>query len=136
MHKKQPFPGTDITREKYQCGSSLFRITAQRRKIQILRNYTQKTAFIFPSERYRMPAHGKVQIFGEENTYPVPDPSKFNEMCIRDRFRNRFFTTKLRIEKLDSETHENILHDLSLIHIWISSYEHHNTGWVYRKCKR
>ena len=31
-----------------------------------------------------------------------------------DKFVNRFFTAKLRIEKIDSETHENILHDGAL----------------------
>lgn len=34
------------------------------------------------------------------------------------KFRNRFYTAKLRIEKLDSETHENILHDGAIFNIY------------------
>ena len=34
------------------------------------------------------------------------------------KFQNRLFTTKLRIEKLDSETHENILHDEAIFSIY------------------
>lgn len=34
------------------------------------------------------------------------------------KFRNRFYTAKLRIEKLDSETHENLLHDGALFNIY------------------
>lgn len=34
------------------------------------------------------------------------------------KFRNRFFTAKLRIEKIDSETHENILHDGAIFQIY------------------
>ena len=123
MHKKQPFPGTDITREKYQCGSSLFRITAQRRKIQILRNYTQKTAFIFPSERYRMPAHGKVQIFGEENTYPVPDPSKFNAAVSDAKYEYGRGLQNIRalIKALESSEYEK-MHRITLYAGWKCQY--------------
>ena len=34
------------------------------------------------------------------------------------KFTNRFYTSKLRIEKLDSETHENILHDGAFFNIY------------------
>lgn len=34
------------------------------------------------------------------------------------KFRNRFYAGKLRIEKLDSETHENILHDSAIFNIY------------------
>lgn len=34
------------------------------------------------------------------------------------KLRNRFFTSRLRIEKLDSETHENILHDGAIFNIY------------------
>lgn len=34
------------------------------------------------------------------------------------KLRNRFYTAKLRIEKLDSETHENILHDDAIFNIY------------------
>ena len=34
------------------------------------------------------------------------------------RFRNRLYTARLRLEKLDSETHENILHDGAVFRIY------------------
>ena len=37
------------------------------------------------------------------------------------KFRNTFYTAKLRIEKLDSETHENLLHDGALFMIYKAS---------------
>lgn len=44
------------------------------------------------------------------------------ESCYRGfgyvKFRNRFFAAKLRLEKLDSETHENILHDEAIFAIY------------------
>lgn len=36
--------------------------------------------------------------------------------CVK--FRNRFYTARLRLEKLDSETHENILHDNAVFAIY------------------
>lgn len=33
-------------------------------------------------------------------------------------YRNRFYSAKLRIEKLDSETHENLLHDGALFMLY------------------
>ena len=37
------------------------------------------------------------------------------------KFRNRFYSTKLRIEKLDSETGENLLHDDAIFSIYAAS---------------
>ena len=44
------------------------------------------------------------------------------------KFRNRFFTTKLRIEKLDSETHENILHDGAIFNIYAAERDDSANG--------
>ena len=78
-HIKKTFCGTDIVGERYLCGTSLFQVSIHGRRIKIFRNYIQKTLFTFPSSDYRMPTHmKKIQVFGEENTYPVPDVEKFN----------------------------------------------------------
>lgn len=37
------------------------------------------------------------------------------------KFHNRFYSAKLRIEKLDSETHENILHDGAIFNLYAAS---------------
>lgn len=39
------------------------------------------------------------------------------------KLRNRFYTAKLRLEKLDSETHENILHDSGVFAIYAAKRE-------------
>ena len=39
------------------------------------------------------------------------------------KFRNRFYAGKLRLEKLDSETHENILHDSAIFNIYAAERE-------------
>lgn len=44
------------------------------------------------------------------------------------KFRNRLYTAKLRIEKLDSETHENILHDGALFHIYAAKRDDSGDG--------
>lgn len=44
------------------------------------------------------------------------------------KFRNRLYTTKLRIEKLDSETHENILHDGAVFNIYAASRDDKKGG--------
>ncbi len=44
------------------------------------------------------------------------------------KFRNRFFTGKLRLEKLDSETHENILHDSAIFGIYAAEREDSEDG--------
>ena len=41
---------------------------------------------------------------------------------------NRFFTAKLRIEKIDSETHENILHDGALFNLYAASRDDIESG--------
>ena len=41
---------------------------------------------------------------------------------------NRFFTAKLRIEKIDSETHENILHDGALFNLYAASRDDSESG--------
>ena len=63
---------------------------------------------VSPSDTADEEADAVVQANGE-STYKGYDYTKF---------RNRFFTTKLRIEKLDSETHENILHDGAIFNIY------------------
>lgn len=63
---------------------------------------------VSPSDTADEEADAVVQANGE-STYKGYDYTKF---------RNRFFTTKLRIEKLDSETHENILHDGAIFQIY------------------
>ena len=45
-----------------------------------------------------------------------------------DKFVNRFFTAKLRIEKIDSETHENILHDGALFNLYAASRDDSESG--------
>lgn len=45
-----------------------------------------------------------------------------------DKFVNRFFTAKLRIEKIDSETHENILHDGALFNLYAASRDDIESG--------
>lgn len=44
------------------------------------------------------------------------------------KFRNRLYTTKLRIEKLDSETHENILHDGALFNLYAAKRDDSRDG--------
>ncbi|MEW4411273.1 SpaA isopeptide-forming pilin-related protein [Clostridium sp. AN503] len=44
------------------------------------------------------------------------------------KFRNRLYTAKLRIEKLDSETHENILHDGALFNIYAAKRDDSRDG--------
>lgn len=48
--------------------------------------------------------------------------SSYSGYCYID-FLNRLYTTRLRIEKLDSQTHENILHDEALFHIYAAKRE-------------
>lgn len=45
-----------------------------------------------------------------------------------DKFVNRFFAAKLRIEKIDSETHENILHDGALFNLYAASRDDSESG--------
>ena len=45
-----------------------------------------------------------------------------------NKFRNRFYTSKLRIEKLDSETHENLLHDGALFNIYAAKRDDSKNG--------
>ena len=63
---------------------------------------------VAPNDTADEEADAVVQANGE-STYKGYDYTKF---------RNRFFTTKLRLEKLDSETHENILHDGAIFNIY------------------
>lgn len=44
------------------------------------------------------------------------------------KFHNKLFTSKLRIEKLDSETHENILHDGALFNIYAAERDDSPNG--------
>ncbi len=44
------------------------------------------------------------------------------------KLRNRFFTARLRIEKLDSETHENILHDGAIFNIYAAQRDERPDG--------
>lgn len=44
------------------------------------------------------------------------------------KFRNRFYTAKLRLEKLDSETHENILHDGAVFAIYAAKRDDSKNG--------
>lgn len=44
------------------------------------------------------------------------------------KFCNRLYTAKLRIEKLDSETHENILHDGALFNIYAAGRDDSRDG--------
>ena len=44
------------------------------------------------------------------------------------KLRNRFFTAKLRLEKLDGETHENILHDSAIFAIYAAEREASEDG--------
>ncbi len=46
--------------------------------------------------------------------------------CVK--FRNRFFTARLRLEKLDGETHENILHDSGIFAIYGAKREASEDG--------
>lgn len=45
-----------------------------------------------------------------------------------NQFENRFYTSKLRIEKLDSETHENILHDGAIFGIYAAKRDDSKDG--------
>ena len=72
----------------------------------------------------------------------APDPEKENQPedlsessyhgFARVKFRNLSYGTRLRIEKLDSETHENILHDEAIFCIYGAEREesHNGTGKV------
>lgn len=70
----------------------------------------------------------------ENSAAEVPDsePADTGESSCRGfaygKFRNRLYTAKLRIEKLDSETHENILHDGALFHIYAASRDDSQNG--------
>ena len=44
------------------------------------------------------------------------------------RFRNRLYTARLRLEKLDSETHENILHDGAVFRIYAAKRDDGSDG--------
>lgn len=44
------------------------------------------------------------------------------------RFRNRLYTARLRLEKLDSETHENILHDGAVFCIYAAKRDDTKDG--------
>lgn len=57
---------------------------------------------------------------GSEESEVVPQPGGESSYVgyAYNQFENRFFTSKLRIEKLDSETHENILHDGAIFGIY------------------
>lgn len=44
------------------------------------------------------------------------------------KFRNRFYTAKLRIEKLDAETHENILHEGALFNLYAAKRDDRQDG--------
>lgn len=44
------------------------------------------------------------------------------------RFRNRLYTARLRLEKLDSETHENILHDGAVFRIYAAKRDDARDG--------
>lgn len=44
------------------------------------------------------------------------------------KFRNRFFTARLRLEKLDSETHENILHDSAIFAVYAAKRDDSRDG--------
>lgn len=44
------------------------------------------------------------------------------------RFRNRLYTARLRLEKLDSETHENILHDGAVFRIYAAKRDDTKDG--------
>ncbi len=44
------------------------------------------------------------------------------------RFRNRLYTARLRLEKLDSETHENILHDGAVFRIYAAKRDDAENG--------
>ncbi len=48
----------------------------------------------------------------------VPEDAESGIPCARVRFRNRIYKARLRIEKLDSATHENILHDDAVFRIY------------------
>lgn len=44
------------------------------------------------------------------------------------RFRNRLYTARIRLEKLDSETHENILHDGAIFRIYAAKRDDAKDG--------
>ena len=48
--------------------------------------------------------------------------------CGNVRFRNRLYTARLRLEKLDSETHENILHDGAVFRIYAAKRDDGSDG--------
>ena len=54
----------------------------------------------------------------ENETRKEADGSSSGTGSAYGKLRNRFYTAKLRIEKLDSETHENILHDDAIFQIY------------------
>ncbi|MBS5064248.1 MAG: cell wall protein, partial [Hungatella hathewayi] len=53
-----------------------------------------------------------------EDSKTKPDGESSYKGFAYTKLRNRFFSSKLRIEKLDSETHENILHDDAIFNIY------------------
>ena len=59
---------------------------------------------------------------------PMPDGAATYRGFTYGKFVNRFFTSKLRIEKIDSETHENILHDGALFNLYAASREELENG--------
>ncbi len=52
------------------------------------------------------------------------DDAKYGQV----RFRNQLYTARLRVEKLDSETHENILHDGAIFAIYAAKRDDANDG--------
>ena len=53
-----------------------------------------------------------------EDSKTKPDGESSYKGFAYTKHRNHFFSSKLRIEKLDSETHENVLHDDAIFNIY------------------
>ena len=61
----------------------------------------------------------------------VPLDNTADSICLgygNVRFRNRLYTARIRLEKLDSETHENILHDGAIFRIYAAKRDDAKDG--------
>lgn len=67
---------------------------------------------------------------GSEENEVSPQPSGESSYVgyAYNRFKNRLYTAKLRLEKLDSETHENILHDNAIFGIYAAKRDDSKDG--------
>ncbi len=65
---------------------------------------------------------------GEYASMLVPWSITASEDYAVAQFNNRFFTARLRLEKLDSESHENILHDSAVFSIYAAECEDSEAG--------